>query len=131
LQPTLSSAQIAAGKARVVKFTAPLLALVFFVAGIASDVCFGQLLKRWHAVAPEDWRAHGRPTWWTWRPSEFVAPRWYYNAPRWRWLWSSPRYFHADGLARRLHMRHRGLALLAIGAWAAFLILGMTGQFSK
>jgi hypothetical protein len=48
-------------------------ALVFFIATIAADVVFAQLLKRQYLVAPEDNRRDASPTWWTWKPAE--APK--------------------------------------------------------
>lgn len=107
------------------------LAFAFFAGTIGSDVCFGQLLKRGYLVAREDWRREGSPTWWTWRPSEMAAPQWYYNAPRWRWLLSLPHYLRTDHVARRLHLGHRFLSLLAIFAWGSLLILGIAGYFSR
>ncbi|MGH9409097.1 MAG: hypothetical protein ACRD1V_06550 [Vicinamibacterales bacterium] len=99
------------------------LASIFLAAGIGSDVCFGKLLKRAHSIAAEDWTRDGKPTWWTWRPAEFVAPNWYYRAPRWRWLQSLPPYIETDHSARRLHNAHRFLLALAVAAWATFLFL--------
>jgi len=65
-------------------------ALLFLVGFVGSDICFGQLLKREYTVARDDWIRDGRPTWWTWRPLGQDLPQWYYYAPRWRWLVSSP-----------------------------------------
>jgi hypothetical protein len=104
---------------------------LFFAASIGSDICFGQLLKRGYLAAPEDWKREGRPTWWTWRPPEMRVPSWYYHAPRWRWLLSSPSWTQIDPAADAWQLGHQVLTALSMAAWGALLFLGFTGQFSN
>lgn len=114
------------------KVTAILLAFVFVTAGIGADVCFGQLLKRGYLVAREDWQREGWPTWWTWSPrEEMLAPRWYYNAPRWRWILSAPRWAQTDSVSHSLHTCHRFLFTLTVGAWAGLILLLISGGVSN
>jgi len=105
------------------KGIALLFSAVFFAGVLAADFCFGQLLKRGYAVASEEWKREGRPTWWTWRPTEMVAPAWYYNAPRWRWIWSGPPWARTDRTSRSLHRLHRLLLMLTIAAWVGLLVV--------
>jgi hypothetical protein len=104
------------------KATALLFSVLFLVGGIGVDYCFGQLLKRGYEVAPDDWERAGRPTWWTWKPPEMMLPQWYYNAPRWRWIWSGPPWVLTDHVSRSLHMWHRLLFILMLVAWVGGLI---------
>jgi hypothetical protein len=104
------------------KATALLFSALFLVGGIGADYCFGQLLKRGYEAAPDDWERAGRPTWWTWKPAEMMLPQWYYNAPRWRWIWSGPPWVRTDHVSRSLHAWHRLLFILMLVAWVGGLI---------
>jgi hypothetical protein len=104
------------------KATALLFSVLFLVGGIGADYCFGQLLRRGYEVAPDDWERAGRPTWWTWKPPEMMLPQWYYNAPRWHWIWSGPPWARTDHVARSWHMWHRLLFILMLVAWVGGLI---------
>lgn len=113
------------------KAMALLFAAVFFAGLIAGDLCFGQLLKGGYRVAPEEWKREGRPTWWTWRPTEMVAPAWYHGAPRWRWIWSGPPWVRTDRISRSLHRWHRLLFMLMMAAWTGLLVVVVIASAAK
>src|SRR3954451_2332084 len=113
------------------KAYALLFSALFFAGVVGADFCFGQLLKRGYNVAPDDWKRAGRPTWWTWKPPELAAPRWYYSAPRWRWIWSGPPWVRTDRTSRSLHRCHRLLFILTIAAWVGLLVVGLLADVSN
>ena len=111
------------------KEEALLYAFTFLVAGIGSDVVFGQLLKRQYRIARNEYRRDGSPMWWTWKPPDATV-RWPYNrAPRWRWLfYSTPKWVYRDTILYRLHIAHRSLAWAAIAAWLMFLLRAILSE---
>jgi len=108
-----------------------LLFVVFAIGAIGGDLCLARLTRREYLVAREDWTRDGGPTWWPWQPSE-LRP-WRYpkgwpinNAPRMRWLLSTPAWVKRDRTAHTLHMAHRVLMAIALGSWivAVWLLMG-------
>lgn len=69
--------------------------------------------------------------WWTWQPPGTALAKWGYGVPRWRWLLASPSWIQQDGTAHSLHVWHRVLSLIAIGAWLAMIFLGVTGLYAN
>jgi hypothetical protein len=62
---------------------------------------------------------------------EAFPRHWYINAPRGRWLISSPSWVRTDQVAYYFQLSHRILFAVALAAWVGFLWLAIGGQLAS
>jgi len=100
-------------------------AFLFAVGAIGSDMCLGWLTHREYLIAREDWVRDGGPTWWPWQPRQFrqwLSSEFHVNnAPRIRWLFSTPGWVKRDRTAWALHTGHRILTFVALASWITLM----------